>query len=177
MIQIYVITFYGDRIKCLFLSRHRLSNLAESEVYFQLLFGCKIYIFAAQPLPYSILLLKCITCVKKVWKVCIFTFHVGVWLLSNCKGFFANKSRTLLRSSLRRSSVKKVVRKNVTNFFSIKPLFNKIAGLQDFNFTKIRLQHKCFPVKFATYLRTPILKNICQRLLLALSWINSCFPL
>ena len=27
-------------------------------------------------------------------------------------------------------------------------LFNKIAGLQAYNFIKKRLQHRCFPVKF-----------------------------
>ena len=29
-----------------------------------------------------------------------------------------------------------------------------------------QLQHRCFPVKFAKILRTPILNNICERLLL-----------
>ena len=29
---------------------------------------------------------------------------------------------------------------------------------------KKRLQHECFPVKFAKFLRTPILKNICKQL-------------
>ena len=29
---------------------------------------------------------------------------------------------------------------------------------------------KCFPVKIGEYLRTPILKNICKRLLLELFW-------
>ena len=29
-----------------------------------------------------------------------------------------------------------------------------------------RLQHTCFPVNIAKFLRTPILKNICERLLL-----------
>ena len=33
------------------------------------------------------------------------------------------------------------------------------------NFIKKRLQHRCFPVKFAKLLRTRILKNICKRLL------------
>ena len=32
-------------------------------------------------------------------------------------------------------------------------------------FIKKRLQHKCFSVKFAKLFRTPILKNICERLL------------
>ena len=35
------------------------------------------------------------------------------------------------------------------------------------NFFKKRLQHRCFPVKLAKFLRTPILNNICQRLLLS----------
>ena len=30
----------------------------------------------------------------------------------------------------------------------------------------MRLQYKCFPMKFTKFLRTPILKNICERLLL-----------
>ena len=34
-------------------------------------------------------------------------------------------------------------------------LFNKVAGLKDCNFIKKRLQHRCFPVKFANFLRTP----------------------
>ena len=42
-------------------------------------------------------------------------------------------------------------------------LFIKVQALRHFKKT---LQHRCFPVKFAKYLRTPILKNICERLLL-----------
>ena len=34
------------------------------------------------------------------------------------------------------------------------------------NFIKKRLQHSCFPMKFAKFLRTRILKNISERLLL-----------
>ena len=50
----------------------------------------------------------------------------------------------------------------------LKSLFDKVAGLNVFNFIKKRLQHKCFPVKFAKSLRIPILKNICERLFLYL---------
>ena len=32
------------------------------------------------------------------------------------------------------------------------------------NFIKKRFQPRCFPVKFAKFLRTPILKNICERI-------------
>ena len=48
----------------------------------------------------------------------------------------------------------------------LESIFNKVAGLQACNFIKKRLQHSCFPVKFAKLLRTPNLKNICERLLL-----------
>ena len=47
-----------------------------------------------------------------------------------------------------------------------KSLFNKVAGLQACNFIKKRLQRRCFPEKLALFLRPPILKNICERLLL-----------
>ena len=41
--------------------------------------------------------------------------------------------------------------------------FNKVAGLQDWKFVKRRLQHSCFPVNNTKSLRTPILKNNCER--------------
>ena len=41
-----------------------------------------------------------------------------------------------------------------------------LIKLQAFSFIKKRLQHKYFPVKFAKFLRIPIFKNICERLLL-----------
>ena len=40
----------------------------------------------------------------------------------------------------------------------------KNPGLQLCNFIKTRLQHRCFPVNIAKFLKTPILKNICERL-------------
>ena len=43
-------------------------------------------------------------------------------------------------------------------------LFNKVAANQFCNFTKFRLQHRCFPVKFVKFLRAPILQNICQQI-------------
>ena len=48
-------------------------------------------------------------------------------------------------------------------------LFNNVACLQAYNFIKKRLQHWYFPVKFAKFLPTSILKNTCQRLLLFVS--------
>ena len=48
----------------------------------------------------------------------------------------------------------------------LESLFNKVAGLQPSNIIKERLQPRCFPVNIAKFLRTPILKNICELLLL-----------
>ena len=44
--------------------------------------------------------------------------------------------------------------------------FNNAIGLLACSFIKKKLQHRCFPVSVAKILRTPILKNICERLLL-----------
>ena len=63
------------------------------------------------------------------------------------------------RSSHQRCPVKNVV---------LESLFNKVAGLQACSFIKKRLQQRCFPVKLAKFLRTTILKNICERPLLFL---------
>ena len=50
------------------------------------------------------------------------------------------------------------VLKNFANFTGkhlLESLFIKAAGLKACNFNKKRLQHRCFPVKFAKCLRTP----------------------
>ena len=46
----------------------------------------------------------------------------------------------------------------------LESLFYKIEGLKACSFIKKRLQRRYFSVKFANFLRTPILKNICKRL-------------
>ena len=59
----------------------------------------------------------------------------------------------------------------ISKAYELESPFNKVAGLQACIFIKKKLQHRCFPVKFAKVLRTPILKIICERLLLRLvSW-------
>ena len=49
----------------------------------------------------------------------------------------------------------------------------KPAGPRACNFIKKRLLHRCFPVKFAKFSRTTILKDICKRLPLYLRYISS----
>ena len=53
----------------------------------------------------------------------------------------------------------------------LKYLFNKFSGLQAANFITKRLQHRYFPVNIATFLKTSILKDICERL--PLNFIDS----
>ena len=79
----------------------------------------------------------------------------------------------LFRSSHRRSFVKKGVLKNFANFARIYLCWNLAAGLQVCNSVKKILQHWCFPMKFAKFLRTTILRNICERLLLFVSPQNT----
>ena len=92
-----------------------------------------------------------------------------------------------VRSSHRRSSVKKNVSKNFAiltgkplyrSLFSIKfqaleALFNNVSGLQACNFIKKRHRHRCFSVNIAKFLKTPILKYTCDQLLLR----SGCFCL
>ena len=51
----------------------------------------------------------------------------------------------------------------------LESVLNKVAS---YNFIKKRLQHGCFPVKLAKFLRTPIFKNICEQLLLNIELIT-----
>ena len=46
----------------------------------------------------------------------------------------------------------------------LESLFNNVAGLKACNFIKKRLQHRCFPVNIAKFLRTLILKSIWEGL-------------
>ena len=51
---------------------------------------------------------------------------------------------------------------------TLESVFNKVQGLRACKFVTKILQHRCFPVEFAKFLRIPILKNICERLFLYL---------
>ena len=52
---------------------------------------------------------------------------------------------------------------------SYRRIKDRVRDLQVCIFIKKRLQHRCFHVKVATFLRTPILKDICE-------WLRLCFP-
>ena len=70
------------------------------------------------------------------------------------------------RSSHRRCSVEKGVLKNFANFTGRRLRWSVFLIKFVKKFVEKRLQHRCFSVKFAKILRTPILKNIYERLLL-----------
>ena len=75
---------------------------------------------------------------------------------------------------------KKVVLTNFAKFtgkhLSHSFFFNKVAGLSPATLFKKRLRHRCFPMNFAKFLRTPFLQNISGRLLLIFPvFQNNCF--
>ena len=56
--------------------------------------------------------------------------------------------------------------------------FNGVTGLRVATLLKKKIWHKCFPVYFKKFLRTPYLQNTSERLLLVLFVARFlCFPL
>ena len=95
------------------------------------------------------------TCFQGVGKVCIGNEWIN-WL--TCRGVF----RTV-RSSHRKSSLKKVVLRNFTKFtgkqLCQKLFFNIVASLRPATLLTKRLWYRCFPVNFAKFLRTLFLQT------------------
>ena len=60
------------------------------------------------------------------------------------------------------------ISKNSQENTCARAFFNKVAGLSLATLLKKRLQYRCFPVNFATFLRTPFLQTTPGRLLLTL---------
>ena len=81
-------------------------------------------------------------------------------------------SKVSFRSSHRKCSIKNFVLKDFTQETLVRKtpvlefLFNKLTGMKAWNFIKKQLQDRCFPGKFAKFLRASILKNICEWMLL-----------
>ena len=80
----------------------------------------------------------------------------------------SNSKRKKNRKSHRRCSVKKGVLRNfakITEKHLCQSLFfNKVEGLRSATLLKKRLWHRCFPVNFEKFLRTPFLQNTSRRL-------------
>ena len=75
------------------------------------------------------------------------------------------------RSSHRRCSIKNAVLKN----FAIFTRKHLRWSLRPVTLLKNGLQHRCFPVNIVKILRTPILKNICERLFLYFRILRKTF--
>ena len=76
--------------------------------------------------------------------------------------FFQYEKEILLQKQPLEVFCKIGVLKDFANFTGkhvLESLFNKIAALRACNFTKKRLQRRCFPMKFAKSLRTSFLQN------------------
>ena len=87
---------------------------------------------------------------------------------SSVQIFLLKNSWTIFRSSHRRCSIKKAILKHFV-IFTRKHLcwgvfFNEVAGHQNCNCIKKRLQHRYFLAYIRKFVRRPILKNICKRL-------------
>ena len=97
-----------------------------------------------------------------------------IFLSNNEMNLFQYKSaytdNMTCRSSHRRCSAEKGVLKNFVNFTGKRLSWSVFLIKFVKNFVKQRLQHRHFPLKFAKFLRRPILKNIYERLLLYMRW-------
>ena len=72
------------------------------------------------------------------------------------------------------------VLKNFATFtgkHALESLLNKVASLKPCNFIKKRLQHRCFPVNIAKFLRTTFFTEHLRRLLLIVTAILSLYAL
>ena len=91
-------------------------------------------------------------------------------MLSNCYGLMnAIVPNLIYRSSRPEMFCKKGVLRNFAKFtgkhLCQSLFFNKVAGLRPATLLKKRLWHRCFPVKFAKFLRTLFLTEHLQLLL------------
>ena len=85
--------------------------------------------------------------------------------MDRCTNYFKT-----LEAVNEKCSVKRVFLRNFAKFtgkhLCQSLFFNKITGLRTATLLKKRLLHRCFPVNFAKFLRTPFLQNSSGRLLL-----------
>ena len=101
---------------------------------------------------------------------------VNVVIFYDMKKFIYSESlfNTLCRSSHQSFSVRKDLLRNLTKFtgkhLCQSLFFNKVAAA---TLLKKRLWHRCFPVNFEKFQRTPSLQNTSWWLLLSMHWCKS----
>ena len=111
---------------------------------------------------------------QKIWKISV--------LYSKTSKEFYHQTKISEKYNEQKVFYKKTVLNNFA-IFTEKYLcwclfFNKNAGLHACNSIKKRLKHRYFLVNIAKFLRTPILKNICEQLVLRVFplWQFARFP-
>ena len=123
------------------------------------------------------------------FRICNFTKYVYTSLfirtysfysaLGPPKAFIFRPKYILYRSSHQRCSLRKCVLRNFAKFtgkhLCQSLFFNKVVGLPA-TLLKKRLWHRCFPVNFVKFLRTPFLQNTSGRLLLSVIILKIDFP-
>ena len=79
----------------------------------------------------------------------------------------------MFRTSHRRCSLRKGVLRNLEKFtgknLCQSLFFYEVAGLRPVTLLKKKLWHRCYPVNFAKFLKTPFLQNTSGRLLLKIN--------
>ena len=88
---------------------------------------------------------------------------------SNCYVILFSSLYKNSRSSHSRRSIKNLLKITHRKVTVLESLFSKVASFLDCNVIKKRLQDRSFFVNIAKFLRTTVLKNICERLLLKLT--------
>ena len=91
-----------------------------------------------------------------------FNFPIS-WRLYACPIYCLNFIVDFVKSSRPEVFCKKGIHRNSAKFtgkhLCQSLFFNKVAGLRPATLSKKRLWHRCFPVNFAKFLRTPFLQN------------------
>ena len=86
----------------------------------------------------------------------------GLFFLPLIFSFYEDHNKELTEAATEVFYVKGVLR-NFTKFtgkhLCQSLFFNKVAGLRPATLLKKRLWHRCFPVNFVKFLRTPFLQN------------------
>ena len=101
--------------------------------------------------------------------ICLYKLSRGDYNYTISEMTGVGKSTVISEAVAQRCSVKKVFlkfRKIHRKTPVPEPLFNKVAGLRPATLLKKRLWHRCFPVNFAKFLRTPFLTEHLRWLLL-----------
>ena len=101
------------------------------------------------------------------------SIRVGVQYSTACEKYYwmtGSKHDIQIQKQPPEVFYKKGVPRNFAKFTGKNPchntFLNKVAGLRTATLLKKRLWHRCFPVNFVKFLRTPFLQNTSGRLLL-----------